>query len=470
MNSRRLLFAPLSVSPGEARSSAPVGGDGAVLGSAGRGEAPPRGTQTPRGVPKTPPWAVAAQLLETALCLSHASRSHASNAAAGERSSRAGELAEWAALLDGTAELKRVDLSTQSGDELLAFWLNVYHLLLLHVTLLLGPPLKAWWLWKQASYEVGGFAYSLLELEHRVLRARTARPRSLGLLGRVVGWLLPSSEGAAPSGAAPSAARAGAGAAKCRHTPPAGPRISLVLNSGSTTCLPELPSSPRDASARSWTTPPRVSSKRASRSRRRRRCCPPPPSSRCPGSSGGTRRTFRPSRWARWSSASGSAPRRPRPPRRSTPWANGAARGRGARRCRCSGSLPGCCCASATKGAASLRRSCPRRRGGRRSSGRCRVGTRLTASRDCHDAFCAMALDGSALDGSLDEGPDDRGGGGRGLMGAGDEEPAGRAGARAGGDARRRGLIFNERFVCGPLRRFRPSVRVRSAPPVCALS
>ena len=67
--------------------------------------------------------------------------------------------------------------SLEDPDTALCFWLNVYHTLLVHATMLFGPPLTRWKLWSELCYDIGGCPFSLLEIEHCVLRARLSKPR-----------------------------------------------------------------------------------------------------------------------------------------------------------------------------------------------------------------------------------------------------------------------------------------------------
>lgn len=65
--------------------------------------------------------------------------------------------------------------------EALAFFLNIYHTLLQHALLLLGPPSSKDWsaFFASVSYELGTDVFSLSELEYCVLRGRLSRPRTL---------------------------------------------------------------------------------------------------------------------------------------------------------------------------------------------------------------------------------------------------------------------------------------------------
>ncbi|EKU23030.1 hypothetical protein NGA_2027300, partial [Nannochloropsis gaditana CCMP526] len=68
-----------------------------------------------------------------------------------------------------------------ASPEALVFFLNIYHTLLQHALLLLGPPSSKDWsaFFTNVSYEMGNDVFSLTELEHCVLRGHLARPRSV---------------------------------------------------------------------------------------------------------------------------------------------------------------------------------------------------------------------------------------------------------------------------------------------------
>ncbi|CAN0079411.1 unnamed protein product [Pylaiella littoralis] len=83
--------------------------------------------------------------------------------------------------LDLTSTFRKVDLSRLDldSDGAVCFFGNLYHLLVRHMLLVLGPPSSAKdWpsSFVQVSYEVGGDVFSLQELEHCVLRGRLPRP------------------------------------------------------------------------------------------------------------------------------------------------------------------------------------------------------------------------------------------------------------------------------------------------------
>ena len=83
------------------------------------------------------------------------------------------------------SELQAVDASRLRGEERLAFWLNVHNALALHACAALGVAHgKSLWRrleWaRSACYCVGGHRFSLLEMEHAVLRAGGSGPRVFG--------------------------------------------------------------------------------------------------------------------------------------------------------------------------------------------------------------------------------------------------------------------------------------------------
>mmetsp|Transcript_10904 Transcript_10904/g.28711 ORF Transcript_10904/g.28711 Transcript_10904/m.28711 type:complete len:1202 (-) Transcript_10904:26-3631(-) len=103
-----------------------------------------------------PPWARARNLLRR---LAAASPDAAATA--------------QAELFDEAASLKRIALADVGSPlEALAFFLNLYHALLLHALLVLGAPRDATTFSKQVSYDVCGDVFSLNDLAQCVLRGR----------------------------------------------------------------------------------------------------------------------------------------------------------------------------------------------------------------------------------------------------------------------------------------------------------
>eukprot|EP00127_Corallochytrium_limacisporum_P002687 Clim_evm123s134 gene=Clim_evmTU123s134 len=87
------------------------------------------------------------------------------------------------AFLDATARLKGVHLNVSWTEaEKMSFYLNLYHLLLVHALLLLGPPsssVSRITFYTKVCYEVGSFYYSLSEIEQGCLRNAMPPPKAL---------------------------------------------------------------------------------------------------------------------------------------------------------------------------------------------------------------------------------------------------------------------------------------------------
>mmetsp|Transcript_19758 Transcript_19758/g.36793 ORF Transcript_19758/g.36793 Transcript_19758/m.36793 type:complete len:1713 (-) Transcript_19758:223-5361(-) len=86
--------------------------------------------------------------------------------------------------LDETVKLKQINLQKDikfSSPEALCFFTNIYHTLLMHARLVLGPPSQQDWanFFDTVCYEIGSDVFSLSEIEHCVLGGRLARPRSV---------------------------------------------------------------------------------------------------------------------------------------------------------------------------------------------------------------------------------------------------------------------------------------------------
>ena len=81
--------------------------------------------------------------------------------------------------LDKASELKNVDIYHLQGIERLAFLLNLYHLMVIHSYLLLGPPESSATFVKMmhmVSYEVSDDIFSLAELELNIIRGSASYP------------------------------------------------------------------------------------------------------------------------------------------------------------------------------------------------------------------------------------------------------------------------------------------------------
>jgi hypothetical protein len=159
LNSRRLFFPTHSHSPAQIAPGLCV-------------FAPP----PPPPLPK--PNILAARLLRQALSLS-------------ERMANGGSSSmlmgvEMQAFFDDASMLRGYSaevLAAMEPSEALAFFLNLWHTLVLHGYLLLGPPraiLEASSFFNSVSYECGGDVFSVAELEHLVLRAPLSRPTIFG--------------------------------------------------------------------------------------------------------------------------------------------------------------------------------------------------------------------------------------------------------------------------------------------------
>ncbi|KAG8470649.1 hypothetical protein KFE25_009070 [Diacronema lutheri] len=253
----------------------------------------------PRGYPATDVHVHSAELLNAALELLGAQ--HRAGTIAGSRAGTAragaggGLVSRLAALHDGAARLKGCSLQRLSPNEHVATCLNIYHSLIVHRLVMLGPPrshkeFSA--MHANTSYEVGGEALCPLEIDQLLLRGRRTRsapphkPRGLGVaphstIGRAAQWArakaaspsasaereprerpsgakVPSSpttlpscslssactDGASPAcvlNAAPPAGGTSAGATTAPAPASVDPRISLALNTGSRSCLPFVP-------------------------------------------------------------------------------------------------------------------------------------------------------------------------------------------------------------------------------------
>ncbi|XP_066914588.1 uncharacterized protein [Clytia hemisphaerica] len=73
-----------------------------------------------------------------------------------------------------TAELQRVNVEEATREEKLAFFINIYNALVIHAFVVVGPPANLWQRYKffnTVSYIIGGYTYSLNEIENGVLRS-----------------------------------------------------------------------------------------------------------------------------------------------------------------------------------------------------------------------------------------------------------------------------------------------------------
>jgi len=91
----------------------------------------------------------------------------------------------WVSFLDDISLLQTLNLSPLSERERAALLLNLYHAMVLHGCLVLGPP-PAWTNWNNFFNNISYlFAYEVVtiaELEHNILRAQMSRPSSFSMI------------------------------------------------------------------------------------------------------------------------------------------------------------------------------------------------------------------------------------------------------------------------------------------------
>jgi hypothetical protein len=81
--------------------------------------------------------------------------------------------------LDCAAALKEADAHTLNEDERLAFFINVYHVMIMHAYIVLGPPDSSFkWVtyFNSIAYQCSDDIFSLPELEHNIIRAEMSFP------------------------------------------------------------------------------------------------------------------------------------------------------------------------------------------------------------------------------------------------------------------------------------------------------
>lgn len=78
----------------------------------------------------------------------------------------------WVEFMDRICALQTLDLSSVTEKEKIALLLNLYHTMVLHGFLLLGPPVQSSWVFffNSVSYMISYDVISLNELEHNGLR------------------------------------------------------------------------------------------------------------------------------------------------------------------------------------------------------------------------------------------------------------------------------------------------------------
>jgi hypothetical protein len=83
------------------------------------------------------------------------------------------------AFLDSAAALKQASVDGLPEDARLTFFLNLYHVMIIHAFLVLGPPdssLKWISYFNNIAYQVSDDIFSLTELEHCIIRAKMSYP------------------------------------------------------------------------------------------------------------------------------------------------------------------------------------------------------------------------------------------------------------------------------------------------------
>lgn len=88
-------------------------------------------------------------------------------------------------------DLKKLNLGgLKKANEKLAFWLNLYHLLLLHTTISTAPPksLDDWIVNHRRMYEIAGYSLSLLDIEQCILRSHMSPPEGVSKDYAVAKW------------------------------------------------------------------------------------------------------------------------------------------------------------------------------------------------------------------------------------------------------------------------------------------
>jgi hypothetical protein len=98
-----------------------------------------------------------------------------------------GQNPKFASYVKATAELQRVEMSGLTREDTIAFFINIYNALVIHANVVRGPPTNIWQRYKffnYTSYTIGGYMYSLQDIENGVLRANR---RGIGQFRRPFG-------------------------------------------------------------------------------------------------------------------------------------------------------------------------------------------------------------------------------------------------------------------------------------------
>jgi glutaredoxin len=93
-----------------------------------------------------------------------------------EAIARSEEFADYA---ERTHELQELDVSVLTSEQRLAFFINIYNMLMVHASIALGQPksaLQRATFFGRVGYVISGFKFTLSEIEHGVLRCNRKPP------------------------------------------------------------------------------------------------------------------------------------------------------------------------------------------------------------------------------------------------------------------------------------------------------
>ncbi len=83
-----------------------------------------------------------------------------------------------------SSQLQKVDISALNENERVLFFTNVYNMAMVHGLIVKGRPGKNLFertaFMRSCKYNIGGFVFSLVEIEHGILRANSASPMLFG--------------------------------------------------------------------------------------------------------------------------------------------------------------------------------------------------------------------------------------------------------------------------------------------------
>lgn len=92
---------------------------------------------------------------------------------------KGGNDSELREFLDCAAALKDADAHSLNEEEKCAFFLNLYHIMIMHSYIILGPPVFGTeWIsyFNNTAYQCSDDIFSLTELEHNIIRAKMSYP------------------------------------------------------------------------------------------------------------------------------------------------------------------------------------------------------------------------------------------------------------------------------------------------------